>query len=475
MMTNHSNVISTMLVNTITATATVTLNEPKNSSAALCITLSHIGKRFHPDFTHQSFEDERIPGHLPFGDLLETVQDARPSQSALATHELKLLVTLAPSCETSNVSIERRRRKRVGTSRNDNENDNYKESRENQKRIKLQSESTVIVTPSVDAEKDNEDMSQSQQHCLSPEDILRSLQKALPPIVERDCANDYLSEPIGTILQTWTTYEHRSFIITIADGSEAASYHSKLQSIALWFIETADNVDVSSDEDGGYWKVMYVFESIENKYALAGYMTLFHFYSPFKKPKSGIVVRICQALLLPPYQRMGLGKRMFFAVHDLVKASASTEKEIVELNVEDPAPGFTALRNRVDYELLVKSIETGKEPWIPEKYWKNITFHDSNFFQPLVESDAISAAAIGRVTPKQVHIALELYRLNAIRTKTDETTMKHFRLSVKKRLLKTHQEEVGACSTKDGRQTLLAALFDDLLQVYQQILTTALR
>jgi histone acetyltransferase 1 len=458
-----------MLVNAITATSTATSNEPKNSSAALCITLSHIGKRFQPDFTHQSFEDERIPGHLPFGDLLETVQDACPSQSALATHELKLLVTLAPSCETSNVSIERRRRKRVGTIRNDNDT----KSRENQKRIKRQSESTVIVTPSVDAEKENDDMSQSQQHCLSPDDILKSLQKALPPIVERDCTNDYLSEPNGTILQTWTTYEHRSFTITIADGSEADSYHSKLQNIALWFIETADNVDVSSDEDGGYWKVMYVFELIENKYALAGYMTLFHFYSPFKKPKSGIVVRICQALLLPPYQRMGLGTRIFFAVHDLVKASAFTEKEIVELNVEDPAPGFTALRNRVDYELLVKSMETGKEPWLPEKYWKNITFDDSNYFQSLVESDAVAAAAIGRVTPKQVHIALELYRFHAIRSKTDETTMTHFRLSVKKRLLKTHQEEVGACSTKEGRQTLLAALFDDLLQVYQQILTTA--
>jgi histone acetyltransferase 1 len=47
-------------------------------------------------------------------------------------------------------------------------------------------------------------------------------------------------------------------------------------------------------------------------------MTLFHFMAPFHKPNPGIIVRICQALVFPPYQGQGHGKRMMQILYDIL-------------------------------------------------------------------------------------------------------------------------------------------------------------
>jgi len=148
----------------------------------------------------------------------------------------------------------------------------------------------------------------------------------------------YLPQPIGQILKTY----HRKvrgavsnsntkcyvdvdsstseFVIALADGSDrldhhtppstVARYHNSVQRLARWYIETADGVDVA--EDGrGFWKVMYLFRrhnhnhgdddgsgtsSSSRRLSLAGYMTLLHVHSPFRKPFPGIIVRVCQGM-----------------------------------------------------------------------------------------------------------------------------------------------------------------------------------
>ena len=74
--------------------------------------------------------------------------------------------------------------------------------------------------------------------------IIWRLQAALAPIVHTDCSNDYLSEPVGTVLRPWTTLEDRKFVLTLADSSQAVSNHSILQQrLAIWYIETVNDVD----------------------------------------------------------------------------------------------------------------------------------------------------------------------------------------------------------------------------------------
>ena len=50
--------------------------EPRLSSAAACVRLSHLGQTFGPVYTHQSFDDERIRGHQPFDDAIARTKRA---------------------------------------------------------------------------------------------------------------------------------------------------------------------------------------------------------------------------------------------------------------------------------------------------------------------------------------------------------------------------------------------------------------
>ena len=71
-------------------------------------------------------------------------------------------------------------------------------------------------------------------------------------------------------------------------------------------------------------------------------MTLFSFLNPIH----GCKLRVCQALILPSYQGSGLGKELLLHVY----RSNQQNREIAELTVEDPCPGFQALRDAVDLE-----------------------------------------------------------------------------------------------------------------------------
>jgi histone acetyltransferase 1 len=428
---------------------------------------------------------------------------------------------------------------------------------------------------------------------MHTEEILERTGRALPPVVSvQQCKHsladsplkttttrkarpqvedDYLSKPFGTVLHEYKRVvrgtdeselnEEATFVLCLADGKDnlVAEYHRNVQKLALFFIETADNVDLTSNEGGGYWKALYVFrkhateadddvdarvktrrQTVEEaafdqritrssplsniapeviiesrgkrklsfsksakenfKYSLVGYMTLFHFHSPFKKPKPGMVLRICQAVILPPYQRAGHGKTMFQAVYDIAsgtyeselqslkqnKKSNGMEDDIVEINVEDPAPAFVCLRDRIDFELLKNSMRT-KTPLLPSCYSGTDVMHQS-FFTPLSETDTMKIGAKGRITPRQVQIAFELLQLDALEQemdqrdkgdtascvsslpKTRKTLEKRYRLMVKKRLLKTHREELGGYSDNKEKQAKLNELYEETFERYINLL-----
>jgi len=357
---------------------------------------------------------------------------------------------------------------------------------------------------------------------LSVEEIRERLRKGLPRITEDGCnlSDDVLLEPIGTVL---SEYEHKGqeFCLTLCTGAECASYHEQVQRLALFFIETADDVDVSDTKDGS-WDVMYLFckkkrikrksprsrgrkqqqqqqhhHEYEYEYWLAGYFTLFSVRSPFRKPQPGTVLRICQALLLPPYQRAGHGRRMLHAVHDEYLAAGKARRAtgydpVVQINVEDPAPGFCLLRLGVDYERFLRKQRELKKEW----FWNRNLFAEcmvannkkQKGFAPLPESRAAQAAAELKITSKQIHCIYELdtlsqieeYRKNLASSSTPddvaaiEELEKGYRLMVKKRLNRLHQEEMAAvCRSKKEMQDYLTQLFDEKLAEYRSVLKTA--
>ncbi|KAL3942413.1 MAG: hypothetical protein SGBAC_003407 [Bacillariaceae sp.] len=343
----------------------------------------------------------------------------------------------------------------------------------------------------------NTNTNETEVEPMSRTEIRNSIAKALPDIVIGDAMKDcddseYLSTPIGTVLREYTINDDdQTFCLSLANGSDPVTcdYHSKVQKLALWFVENADDVDVSSDQSG-YWKILYLFVQSPSKgYALVGYCTLFHFNSPFHKPVPGTIVRICQALVLPPYQGQGHGKRMIECIYDavhnrIIQGGAYTksddDQEVVQINVEDPAPGFVALRNKVDWKLFQDHPE----------YWsfhnaKKVDICDENFFASIPEAIAVQVGARAKITPHQVHIVHELQTLEALNSSDDdnddndddgtirvskEELERRYRLLVKRRLNRDHSEDLSSFATKDAKKTYLAKLFDEQLALYNKLL-----
>ena len=329
-----------------------------------CIQLELLGSSFRPEFTHQCFPNEALPG---------------------GPQEIR--VQLAPSGRSCAVSSKRR---------------------------KLETMAETV---------------------LSLEQIREHISLALPPITD-STADDFLEQPVGDVQKEYSRGSD-SFVVSMASGPEP--YHNLVQPLALWFIETADAVELTSD-----WKVCYLWKKHgDDKFSLVGYVTLFHFSSPFRKPRAGTVVRICQVLLLPPYQRQGHGRVLLECVYDYARSTES----IVEVNVEDPAPSFTALRNKVDYEL----------------------YHERVGLEALTDERVEALMNETKLTKRQLVL---VHEMNQYRTCSENNDEKEFRLRVKRRLNREHKEELGGLDgDKDAMKALLSKYYEEQVAGYRAIVS----
>ena len=305
-----------------------------------------------------------------------------------------------------------------------------------------------------------------------------------------------------------STTEESKFIIALAEGSDPklARYHKAIQPLARWFIETADDVDLS-DTSKGSWKVVYLFrchdsppgQSSSSRLSLVGYITLMHVHSPFRKPTPGIIVRICQALILPPYHRAGHGSEMLRCIHEYAdrhEENADSSLPIVEVNVEDPAPGFVALRDSVDYQRFVSlCLPSANEGNGSEK--ANLDYLNENdvtkkeYCLPIAEENLLKVAAALKVTKRQAQVVHEVYKLAKVeewkQTLSKDANYcfgverrpsemigeieKNYRLMVKKSLRSYRLEELGSCDgDKEKQKALLGEWFDETLSHYRRLL-----
>jgi histone acetyltransferase 1 len=142
----------------------------------------------------------------------------------------------------------------------------------------------------------------------------------------------------------------------IGTDTGACEYHDRAQRLALWYIETANGIDITDDR----WEIYYIVKVVppqqdsnsdsnaapqqqQQQQQLVGYFTVFNFRNSF----TGVHMRICQALILPPYQRQGHGNLMMQYLYSI----AHSRESCVQITVEDPAPAFITLRDVVDATL----------------------------------------------------------------------------------------------------------------------------
>jgi len=236
----------------------------------------------------------------------------------------------------------------------------------------------------------------------------------------------------------------------------------RAEALAMWFIETADSVDFAGDDR---WHAVFLYRrttsavtnargsvvpgpSGGHSLSLAGYYTLFTFHNPF----AGSKVRVCQALVLPHLQGSGLGKHLLLSTYEHVVHRQGSG--LVELTVEDPAPGFQAMRDACDVEWCLK--QTGSVDVDPDT--STSTSNTTNTFLGELSSRL-------RITAAQTEYLSELTRFARLKQREGEgesgesdstssgsagagvvpaaaveTDWKAFRLSIKRRLLREHPD-----------------------------------
>lgn len=120
----------------------------------------------------------------------------------------------------------------------------------------------------------------------------------------------------------------------------------RLQVMSLYFIDGSSFVDF---ERPG-WTIYTLYcnggGGGDGARCIAGFVTAHLFTQPFREERP-TSLKICQVLVLPPFQRRGLASRIVSQIY----ADAARANHF-EVTVEDPAPTFALLRDIVDLQLL---------------------------------------------------------------------------------------------------------------------------
>lgn len=224
-------------------------------------------------------------------------------------------------------------------------------------------------------------------------------------------------EPAGEKIEEFQS-EGRTFQIYLCESSTAnfQKYHARLESFIFWYIDASSRID--HDER---WKFFVVFEKFETKdgetrYASVGYASVYqYFHYPNK-----IRPRVSQFLILPPFQRKGIGSKLLQKIYSYFQS----QEKVCDITVEDASEEFQRLRNTIDSRML-----------------KNLpAFSVDNLKKGFGSDMAQEAKDNFKINPKQSRIVYEILRLGVTKTENKEE-YKSYRLDVKKRLNMNYLKE----------------------------------
>ncbi|CAK9787123.1 histone acetyltransferase type B [Cutaneotrichosporon oleaginosum] len=236
------------------------------------------------------------------------------------------------------------------------------------------------------------------------------------------------------------------------DTPRFREYHRRMQVFVLLYIEGGSYIQ--EDEDA--WEFFTLFE--RRKRPAGGYS--FHFVGytsvyPFWHYPDQIRLRLSQFVILPPYQHLGHGSRLYSALFDYMLS----RPDVAELTVEDPAEAFEDLRDRNDLRFLVKE-------GVPD---------DPLFLVGVgAEKRGVrSAWEAGlrkkyKIAQRQFDRLLEMLLLRQLDRK-DADKVRAYRLQVKSRLYRFNYEMLSTM-TPDERKEALAKTYQSVVEDYDRLL-----
>jgi len=267
---------------------------------------------------------------------------------------------------------------------------------------------------------------------VKADDVIEPIVKLLAPesftFSKEEFIKDLESEaetafkPMGELLHSFTALEGRTF--QVFKASEATpglrEYHEKLQAWIMFFIDAASYIDIDDDN----WRFFLLFEKFNSssgssRYAIAGYMTVYEYYA-YGREVNKKRPRIAQMLVLPPFQRAGLGSKLLDAVYNDYKGDST----VVDITVEDPSDNFVRLRDFVDTRNCLTLAAYSKE----------------KVLAGFTEEMATAASSQLKICKKQARRVYEIIRLHYT-SLSDNQQYKDYRIDVKRRLNIPYQKE----------------------------------
>eukprot|EP00096_Caligus_rogercresseyi_P006949 TRINITY_DN2404_c0_g1_i1.p1 TRINITY_DN2404_c0_g1~~TRINITY_DN2404_c0_g1_i1.p1 ORF type:complete len:414 (+),score=147.35 TRINITY_DN2404_c0_g1_i1:75-1316(+) len=275
-----------------------------------------------------------------------------------------------------------------------------------------------------------ETINRKRSEGVEPDPVIPPLAKLLAPGQALGSLSDFLKAlkkdetfiPPGKKLSSFTLDGSdkvvRNYEVYEADESVPGfrDYHAHLQPWIMFYIDAASYIDIDDDN----WKFYLLFERTNvngsPRYYMAGYMTIYKYYAYPDK----IRPRISQMLILPPFQKQGLGAKLL----DIVSRTFWTDESVVDITVEDPSDDFIRLRDFVDVSnaLSLDAFSTSniKKGFSPEM------IKESNEKHKLCKKQA-----------RRVYEIIRFFRTNISNPKE----YKEYRVDVKKRLNQPYQKE----------------------------------
>lgn len=289
--------------------------------------------------------------------------------------------------------------------------------------------------------------------------------------------------PPGILVRHYTGPEGRQFVVhrwSLCSTPATRSYHERMQTLSLWYIETGSAVDVHDPA----WTVYGTYEkgASTGGYSFVGYMTVYRFTNPLRaRPDT---LRLAQLLLLPSHQRAGHGAVLLHALYTDAARGGMTEQEcrqkgwevdpepsshpcaslpclpggrVQDVTVESPCLGMTRLRDKVDtaraYEGRVFQGMKGWEGYGPggqgqgeEKAAVELVVEPP---APVLQHACMALHCTLGQAAKAYH-ALLLARMDRGR----EEVVKAYRLMIKRYILRT-DADVAAMSDMEARKVVL--------------------
>ncbi|KAK4323856.1 hypothetical protein Pmani_005495 [Petrolisthes manimaculis] len=264
---------------------------------------------------------------------------------------------------------------------------------------------------------------------VKPDEVIKPIAERIPPgyltnledfvaSLEKDASFRPYGEMTHRFTAATESGEQKTLEVYFCDGTTPnfLDYHQRFQTFILWYIDAASYIDTDDDK----WRFFVTYEKFQadgqTRYAFVGFASVYQYYAY----PDNIRPRISQMLVLPPFQRLGVGTEMLKTIY----MRYQDDPKVLDITVEDPSDNFARLRDYVDSKNCMKLD----------------SFHSEKLNQGYSEAMVDEAKTKLKLNKRQIRRVYEILRLRATNLSDNEAYRK-YRLDVKSRLNIQYKKE----------------------------------